>query len=123
MAYDFDILMDAANDDGIATIAAAAAAIFTNPAAQTSYVNLIILHNGNTSAETVELYRVPDNAGAVGTAGVTNRFFKESLDADATRIIDLGSKPGMILKDENDTIQAVTDTASKVTIQISGGKE
>jgi hypothetical protein len=42
--------------------------------------------------------------------------------ANATSIIDLGT-PGLILEDTNDSIQAVTTTASKVTIQIMGGTE
>lgn len=49
-------------------------------------------------------------------------FYKESMIAGATTILDFGT-PGIILVDTNDTIQAVTDTVSKVTIQIMGGKE
>ena len=116
MAFEYDRLTE------ITTLATAAAAVFTNPAAQTTYIRSIEIHNGNTSAEAVKLYDVPDNAGAVGTAATTNEFYSETLLAGATRLIEYEA-PGKILKDENDTIQGVTDTVSKVTLSIMGGKE
>lgn len=116
MAFEYDRLTE------ITTIPAAAGAVFTNPASQTTYVRMIEIHNGNTSAEAIKLYNVPDNAGAVGTAGITNEFYAETLDAGETRIIEYAI-PGKILKDTNDTIQGITDTVSKVSISIYGGKE
>ena len=106
----------------ITTIADTAGALITNAASTTSYVRLIVLHNANTSAETVILYNVPDNAAAVGTAAITNKFFEQSMDANETRILEFAA-PGILLDDENDTIQGVTDTASKVTFQAYGGAE
>ena len=116
MAFDYSRLTE------ITTIATTAASVYTNPSSTVSYARQIIIHNGNTTAEEVILYNVPDNAAAVGTAGELNVFYKESMIAGATTILDFGA-PGIILVDTNDTIQAVTDTVSKVTIQIMGGKE
>ena len=116
MAFDYSLLKE------IATIADSAASVYTNPAATKSYVRLIIIHNTNSTAEVVQLYNVPDSTGSLGTAGDTNKFYYESMAANATSIIDLGT-PGLILEDTNDSIQAVTTTASKVTIQIMGGTE
>ena len=106
----------------ITTIASSAGAVYTNPSSKTSYVRSIILHNTNTSAEAVVLYNVPDNSGSVGTAAATNQFYKTSVAADTTVIIEF-PVPGLVLSDTNDTIQATTTTASKVTIQISGATE
>lgn len=108
----------------ITTIANAAGAVYTHDTATYSktYVRLIIIHNGNTSAEEVKLYNVPDNVGAVGTAGATNIMYDPDAKIAVGETVTLEfPAPGVILEDDNDTIQAVTDTASKVTIQIYGG--
>jgi len=106
----------------ITTIASSAGAVYTNPSSKTSYIRGIIIHNTNTTAETVVLYNVPDNSGSVGTAAATNQFYKTDVAADTTVIIEF-PVPGLVLSDTNDTIQATTTTASKVTIQISGATE
>ena len=116
MAFAYSILTE------ITTIAAATAAVYTNPASTTAFVRSITIFNGHTSNETVVLYNVPDNAGAVGTAGETNEFFNQEVAPNETVIIEWAA-PGLILADENDTIQADADTASKVTIQIMGATE
>ena len=106
----------------ITTIAATAGAVYTNPASTTAYVTLIVLHNTNTTAEDVELWNVPDSTGSVGTAADTNKFWADSLAANETVFVEV-PKIGLVLEDTNDTIQAMTDTASKVTIQIFGSQE
>lgn len=106
----------------ITTIAATAGAVFTNPSTTTTYVRFISLHNTNTTAEEVVLNLVPNSTGSVGTAAVTNQIFKESIEANGTRILEFPA-PGLMLEAENDTLQAVTDTASKVTITSCGGQE
>jgi len=116
MAFEYSRLVD------VTTIAASAASIYANPASTTSYVRLINIHNSNTTAETVILYQVPDSGGSLGTAGDTNIIFEEELAADATRIIEY-AVPGLMLVDENDSIQGETTTASKVTITITGATE
>ena len=106
----------------ITTISDSAASVYANPSSTTSYVRLIVLHNTNTTAETVILYNVPDNAAAVGTAADANTFYEKALSPNETITIEL-TTPGIVMTDENDTIQAVTDTASVVTVQIYGGTE
>jgi len=106
----------------ITTIANSVGAVFTNPASQITYIRNIILHNANTATEVVTLWNVPDNGGAVGTAGDTNRFFKKVMAVDETVVLEFPA-PGIVLENKNDTIQADCDTASKVTIQMYGGKE
>ena len=105
----------------ITTIAAAAASVYANAASTTSYVTLIVLHNTNTADENVELWNVPDSTGSVGTAADANRFWADTLTPGETVFVEI-PKIGLVLEDTNDSIQAATDTASKVTIQIFGSK-
>jgi hypothetical protein len=118
MAFDWAKLTE------ITYIASSAGAIYTNPAATTSYIRLIIIHNNNTTVEQVQLYNVPDSGG-VGTAGDANIFFNVAIQPSETVVLgsDMLPVPGIILTDENDTLQGVTTTASKVTVQIFGGTE
>ena len=106
----------------ITTLPVVAASVYANPAATTTYIRGIILHNGNTVTEAVKLYNVPDNAGAVGTAAVTNEMYSESMATGATTVLEF-SAPGIMLTDENDSIQGVTTNADKVTIQLLGATE
>ena len=104
----------------IAYVGTTAASHYNNPALTTTHVKSIILHNLNTTAENVILYNVPDSTGSVGTAADANTFYKLSIASNETVLIN----PGMLLlEDTNDSLQAVTDTASKVTIQVYGTKE
>lgn len=95
-----------------------AAAIYTNPASTKTFVRGIIVFNGNTTTETVLVYNVPDATGSVGTAGAANQFLEMSIVAKDTAIVDFPYP--LVLSDTNDTLQAVTDTASMVTIQVLG---
>jgi hypothetical protein len=106
----------------ISQIAASAASVYANPSSKTTYIRSITLHNANSSAETVVLYNVPDSSGSAGTAAIGNQFYKASVAAESTVIIEFAT-PGIILEDTNDTIQASTTTANKVTIQIMGATE
>lgn len=100
-------------------IAATAGSIYANPAASKSYIRSIILHNTNTVPETVELYNVPDNSTALGTAADGNKFFEKDLSPNETFIFSFEEYP-IVLEDQNDSIQAVTTNASKVTVMING---
>jgi hypothetical protein len=106
----------------ITTIADSAGALYTNAASTTTYIRSITIHNANTAAEDVLLYNVPDNAAAVGTPAVTNKFFEKSMAPNDTVVLEWVA-PGLILTTVNDTIQGVTDTASKVTFQMMGATE
>lgn len=116
MAFEYKTLIP------ITTISDSAGAVFTNPASITSYVRWIQIHNANTTSETVKLYHVLNSGGAVGTAAETNKFFEKLIVANETIVFEYAA-PGMMLNAENDTIQAVTDTVSKVTIEATGGQE
>ena len=119
MPYDYARLRE------IAYLASSAAAIVTNGAGAKTYVKKIILHNTNTTTETVRIYTVPDSGGAVGTASAANLWFLQTLAPNETAIITLAGAgdPGILLTDTNDTIQAFSTTASKVTVQVYGGAE
>lgn len=102
-------------------ISNSAAAIYTNAASTKTYVKSLILFNGNTTAETVKLYNVPNSGASAGTAGVSNQFAEIVLGTLETLMFDMPYPITII--DENDTIQASTTTASKVTVQILGDKD
>lgn len=98
-----------------------AASVYTNAASTKTFIKSFMLFNGNTSLETVKLYNVPNNGASAGTAGADNQFADISLAAGETLMFDLPYPIAII--DENDTIQASTTTASKVTIQLLGDKD
>ena len=112
MAFDYQKLT------AITTIPSSVGSIYTNPSSTKSYIRQIIIHNGNTTVETVILYNVP----VAGSVGDLTKFYEEDIPVNGTTILDFGT-PGIILDAEDDAIQADTDTASKVTIQIMGGTE
>lgn len=97
-----------------------AATIYANPASTTTFITSITLHNTHSAAITVNLYRVPDNASAVGTAADGNQFLEYSLAANETLVLNDNT---IILGDTNDTIQGVASTTNKVTIFIDGVKK
>lgn len=115
MARQFTRLAD------IQYVGSTAAAIYTNPASTKTYIKSLLLFNGNTTAETVKLYNVPNNGASAGTAGVGNQFAEFVLAAGETLMFDLPYPITII--DENDTMQASTTTASKVTVQLLGDKD
>jgi hypothetical protein len=106
------------NLHAIQTIPAAAGALYTLPAATKAYFRVFVLHNGNTTAETVILYKVATG----GTAATANEFYKEVMIAGGTTIIEVPT-PGLILDVEGDMIQGTTTTPNKVTIQFPGATE
>jgi hypothetical protein len=95
--------------------------IYSNPASTKTYVRSIVIFNGNTTAETVKLYNVPDSGGSLGTAGAGNQFFEQAIAAKET--VEFSVEYPMVLTDTNDSIQASTTTGSKVTVQINGDKD
>lgn len=102
-------------------VASTAGTIYTNAASTKTYIKSFVLYNGNTTSEVVKLYNVPDSAGSVGTAGLGNQFLELTLATTETLMLDLPYPITLI--DANDTIQAATTTASKVTVQILGDKD
>ena len=100
-------------------IASTAGSVYTNPAATTTYVKTLLIHNTNTTTEAIVINRVPNSGGSLGTAAASNRMYNFNLVANDT--IELKFEgPGQILTAQNDAIFAVTTTASKVTITVMG---
>jgi len=99
-----------------------ASVVFTNPASMTSYVRVILLHNNDSTVETVSLYAVPASGGVAGVASAASCFYTEAMPAGETRIIDI-PVPGIMLTNINETIQAITTSANMVTMQMMGGQE
>jgi len=103
-------------------IPSSAGALITNAVSTKTWIRGIVIYNGNTTAEAVKLYNVPDSTGSVGTAGVSNLFYVQSIPPDETVLIEIPG-PGLVLTDTNDTIQGVTTTGSKVTVMFTGDNE
>jgi len=98
----------------IAYVADSVAAVYTAGTAD-AYVKTIILHNTNTTTENVLLYYVPNG----DSAGAANLLYNIAIVANDTIFLDYPTA-GLVLSTAGDAIEAVTDTASKVTIQIYG---
>lgn len=96
--------------------------LFVNPDATQTAIKAISLFNGNTTAETVKLYAVPNSSGAVGTAGLANQFFQIDI-APLTPYTYVFDGAPLILDSENDSIQGVTTTGSKVTVLLQGAQD
>jgi hypothetical protein len=103
-------------------VASTAGSIYANAAATKTFVSGLTLFNGNTTAETVKLYYVPDSGGSLGTASGANQFLEVSLASLETFVFEAPSD-GIVLSDTNDAIFATTTTASKVTVMVHGTKD
>ena len=113
------VLFDWLNDNNL-LISNVTEVIYANPASTTTFIYAMLLHNTHSSAVEVTLYKVPDNAAAVGIAGAGNQIFKKSLAENETYVINDAT---LILGDTNDSIQAVADIDAKVTINLEGCKQ
>lgn len=102
----------------IAYVASSAGSIYSNPSSTKTLVVGLSLHNTNTTAEVVQLYVVPDSGGSVGTAGNGNKVGHLSLAPNESYFFEFPF--GVMLTDTNDSIQATTTTASKVTVIVHG---
>ena len=105
MAVDHKILAEMAG----VTTAGTTLSIFANPAGTTTTVRQIWLHASSEglkgfSGSTIKMWVVPDSITAVGKPCVTNQFFQRSITTNETYILDCGV-PGIIMADQNDTIQ------------------
>jgi hypothetical protein len=115
MARQFTRLAD------IQYVASSAGAVYTNAASTTTYIKSFVLFNSGATSQIVKLYNVPDSTGSVGAASAANQFAEVQIVAKETFMLDLPYP--ITITDENDTIQAVTDTGSQVTIQLLGDKD
>ena len=100
----------------IQQIAAAPAAILTNPVNKKTVVRGLWLFNGNTSLETVKVYYV-----TVGNAAdLAHQFAEIPLQPKEALPVSFEGPGIPPLTADGDTIQAETTTASKVTVLING---
>ncbi len=105
----------------IAYVPGTAGPIYANPAGTKTFVRGLILHNTNATTETVKVYLVPDAALALGTPATGNRILNISLAPNDTLIVEFPYSH--VLTDTNDSLQAVTTSASKVTVVVFGDKD
>lgn len=105
----------------VAYVASTVGSIYSNAASTKSHVRGFLLHNTNTTNETVAIHWVPDSAGSVETASNATRIFNVVLAANETLLLEIPY--GLVLTDTNESIQAVTTTASKVTVVVLGDKD
>jgi hypothetical protein len=113
MPYNYIKLMDPVVIASNGTVAP----IYTNPALTKSIVGGMWVHNASLGTRTVTAHNVPDSGGSVGTAGVTNQFYKITLDANETVFYPF--QPAIMLTDTNDTIQMVAN-GTAVNTQLLG---
>ena len=95
-----------------AQFAASAAAIYTAPSGKAAEVAALILHNTNTSSETVKLY-------FRGTAAA-NRMFQAGLAANET--LEFSPKVPLVLQG-GEVLGGETTTVSKVNVIVLGREE
>jgi len=105
----------------IQSIASSAGSIYANPASTKTFLRGLMLHNTNTTTEVVKLYVVPDSTGSVGTAASSHLVLNISLPANDTLLVEFPYP--LVLTDTNDSVQAMTTTASKVTVMLFGDKD
>ena len=105
----------------LAYIPASVGVMYDNPASTTTFVKGVLLHNTNTTAETIEIHWVPSSGGAVGTAGNATRLFKVQMDAGETLFLEMPYS--VVLVALHESIQMVTTTASKVNCAIAGDQD
>ena len=101
-----------------------AAAIYINPATTKTYIKGFIIFNGATTVETVNLYFIEDNVGALDTLDTATKpqqFLRQELASGETFYVELNSP--IVLTDENDAIFGLTDSSQKVTIITIGDVE
>jgi hypothetical protein len=105
-------------------ISATVAPLYTNPLGIKTYLKGVILFNSNVATEVVRLYVVPDTAGNVGTAATMNQIAQIGLLPNETVFfpLNMDGQP-LVMINPNETFQASTTTASKVTALILGDKE
>lgn len=101
------------------TLPSAAGSILANSSISTQ-ISSVLLHNTNTTTETIQLFLVPNSAGAVGAASVSNRIAYLLLVANET--LELTFKFPPTLSNANDALFGQTTTAGKVTFTASGVK-
>lgn len=79
-------------------------------------ITCMIICNYSASSANLTLYAVPNNAGAVGTAGTSN-IIVSALTIPAGETVSLDQEK--LVLSSNDTIQGFSSAASSLTLTIS----
>ena len=100
----------------VASAAPASNPMLANPSGKTTLVQLITAHNPDASA-TRDLtgHRVPDSAGAAGTADAANQALKASVSPEETLSVELPGG-GWVLEDAGDTVQFAVSGALNLAV-------
>lgn len=93
-------------------------AIYTVPAATTAQVKTLVFFNSGISSNAIAVHLVPNNTGAVGTAGATNQVLNFNLPSGDT--FEFSPSYPFEYSSANDTIQANATTASEVNYFVMG---
>jgi hypothetical protein len=108
-----------ASTPAIQYIPSSAGSIYANPAGAKSFVKGLQIFNANTTSEIVKIHVVPNSSGSPGTASAANQIGQLSIASGATVWFPLGIDGWpLVLGGTNDSIQAQTTTASKVTVLV-----
>jgi len=108
----------------IGQVPTAVGAVATCPASKKWLITNIFMFNTDSVSREVTLYKVPNDAGSVGTAVAGHMIFKYRFEPEEGYELPF-NVPGTILENENDTIQAVVsdESTAPVTIQITGRQD
>ena len=104
-------------------LAGAAATVYVVGSAKTSYIKSFLIHSlNNTATQNAEVYIVPNNSGAVGTASSVNRIAKLGIGTADTYFFECTYPITLVAN--NDTIQ-VKNTAGNdsINVIVLGDKE
>ena len=106
----------------VATDPAAPTAIITNAANRRLVITNIILCNFNNIAVTVDLWHIPDNAGALGDVADKHRLLdRQDLSLAAGESLFIGpDEIKCIMEGTNELLSAAASVANKVSIHVYG---
>ena len=101
----------------------AAATVYVVGSSKTTYIKSFLIHSLNdTEVQTAEVYIVPNNSGAVGTASSVNRIAKLGIGTADTYFFECTYPITLVAN--NDTIQVKnTQGSDAINVIVLGDKE
>lgn len=103
-----------------ATAIGTADVVVANLTGKDTCVTALIAYNSDTSARTLYLCQVDDNAGAVDTAIAADVFLAYAIDPGETIFLGGSGDLRIWLNDVNDTIQAYASVANVINLFLYG---
>lgn len=95
--------------------------IVNSVSAELLYLRMIHLSNIGVGVGVVDIFLVPNVAGALGTPNADDRIWQESVAADSSVTLEF-PVPGLVLE-YNDVLRVVCDAAATVNITVTGGRD